>query len=81
MGNGPTSTGRFVARLSAGLTERMGPAIEELTDEVADLEGLLADSDDTTSMDTQDIRQKLANVRRVAIALRRYIAAQREALN
>jgi zinc transporter len=81
LGNGPTSTGRFVARLSAGLTERMGPAIEELTDEVADLEGLLADSDDTTSMDTQDIRQKLANVRRVAIALRRYIAAQREALN
>ena len=81
LGNGPVTTGHFVARLSAGLTERMGPAIDGLTDEVAELEGLLADSDDATSLNTQDIRQKLANIRRVSIALRRYIAPQREAMN
>jgi zinc transporter len=36
-GKGPVSTGHLVARLSARLTERMMPVIEDLSEQVADL--------------------------------------------
>ena len=80
-GKGPISTGHLVARVSARLTERMAPVIEDLTDQVADLEDRLIEDDGGGQLDLRAVRHKLNGVRRVAIALRRYIAPQREALN
>jgi zinc transporter len=80
-GKGPVSAGHLVARLAARLTERMGPVIEELGDRVADLEEHLIRSDGGGQLDLREVRYKLIDLRRVTIALRRYIAPQRDALN
>jgi zinc transporter len=73
-GRAPRTAGDFLAELSEGLVERMGPVIDGLEEEVADLEEqLLAGR-------TEGIRSKLADLRQTAIALRRYIAPQREAM-
>ncbi|TFH53353.1 MAG: zinc transporter ZntB, partial [Candidatus Zixiibacteriota bacterium] len=79
-GNGPVSTGHLVARLSARLTERMAPVIEELSDRVTNLEERLIEHDGGGQLDLRDVRYKLNDLRRIAITLRRYIAPQREAL-
>lgn len=81
MGKGPLSTGHLVARLAAQLTDRMGPIIENVGDQVSDLEDQLIRSNDEAPLDLRDLRFKLINYRRVAISLRRYIAPQRDALN
>lgn len=80
-GRGPVSTGHLVARMSAQMTERMGPAIQELSDQVAELEDRLIGADDKSSQDMRSIRHKLVDMRRVAITLSRYVSPQREALN
>ncbi len=80
-GRGPVSTGHLVARLAASLTERMGPTIDDLGDQVASLEDLLVGGDGSEKLELRDVRHKLVNFRRLAISLRRYIAPQREALN
>lgn len=80
-GKGPVSTGHLVARLAASLTERMGPTIEDLSDQVADLEDQLIGVEDGEQLDLREARYKLVNYRRLAISLRRYIAPQRDALN
>jgi len=80
-GRGPISTGHLVARLAAALTERAGPVIEELGDRIDDLEDGLVGSDGGVQADLRSVRFELVDLRRVAIALRRYIAPQREALN
>jgi len=80
-GKGPVSTGHLAARLAAALTERMGPVIEGLGDEVADLEERLIESEHDSRAGLREVRRKLVDIRRVAISLRRYIAPQREALN
>ncbi|MCP5374465.1 MAG: zinc transporter ZntB [Hyphomicrobiales bacterium] len=79
-GRGPVSPAHLVARVAAGLTERMGPAIEELGDLVADLEEQLLAGDEATP-NLREVRFKLVDLRRVAITLRRYIAPQRDAVN
>jgi zinc transporter len=73
-GQGPTATGDFVASVTAGLVERMGPVVAALDDRVDALEDAIIEGQ------TEGIRLELANLRREAIALRRYIAPQREAM-
>lgn len=81
VGKGPISTGHLVARLAARMTERMGPVIEGLSDQVVNLEDQLVGSDKGEPLDMRDVRSNLIDCRRVAISLRRYVAPQREALN
>jgi zinc transporter len=73
-GRAPMSTGDFLATLSEGLVERMGPVIDSLEEAVADLE------EELVTGHTEGIRLQLAELRRTAIGLRRYIAPQREAM-
>ena len=79
-GKGPVSTGHLVARLAAGLTERMGPTIDDLSDQVAILEDQLASDGEGEKLELRDARYKLVSFRRLAISLRRHIAPQRDAL-
>lgn len=73
-GHGPTGVGDFLATVSEGLVERMGPVIDELEEEAADLEEAVLGGS------TSSLRQKLVELRSTAIALRRYIGPQREAM-
>ena len=74
-GRAPASSGDFLATLSEGLVERMGPVIDELEEEVADLEEALV------AGRPEGIRLQLTDLRSTAIGLRRYIAPQREAMS
>ena len=74
-GRAPATTGDFLATLAEGLVERVGPVVDELEEQVADLE------EDIIANRTEGIRLKLAELRRAAIALRRYIGPQREAMS
>jgi len=74
-GRAPTSTGDFLATLAEGLVERVGPVVDEIEEQVADLE------DDIIASGTEGNRLKLAEIRQSAIALRRYIGPQREAMS
>jgi zinc transporter len=71
----PTSPGDFLATLAEGLVERVGPVVDEIEEQVADLE------DEIIANQTAGIRLKLAEIRRSAISLRRYIGPQREAMS
>lgn len=73
-GNGPATAGDFLAAVAEGLVERMGPVIDGLEEEAADLEEAVL------SGDLADLRRKLVDLRSTAIALRRYIGPQREAM-
>jgi zinc transporter len=74
-GRAPTTTGDFLATLAEGLVERVGPVVDALEEQVADLE------EDIIANRTDGIRLRLAELRRAAIALRRYIGPQREAMS
>ena len=73
-GRGPTSPGQFLITLSARLIERVGPVIDDLVDEVDRLE------DTVVTAHSADLRGALGSLRRQAIALRRYLAPQREVM-
>jgi len=70
-----SGTGDIVVRLADGLTERMNDVIDDLDDRVAELEQAVLQDPDTK------MRAELADLRRDAIKLRRYLAPQREALS
>ena len=74
-GRAPATTGDFLATLAEGLVERMGPVIDTLEEDVASLE------EELLTNRTEGIRARLADLRQTAIALRRYIAPQREAMS
>lgn len=71
----PRTPGDFVADLSIHLVTNMSPTIVELNDKVDDLEEQVLDKDGSS------LRTGLAELRRTAIMLRRYLAPQRDALN
>ncbi len=72
---GPETPGDFVVMLVDRLHEHAGMIIEDLYDQVDALEeSILVES-------TYLQRDKLADIRRQAISLRRFLAPQREALN
>lgn len=73
-GNGPRHAGEFLSIMNSRLVDRMGPVISDLDDQVDDLE------DQVLSLESETSRDQLADVRRQAISLRRYIAPQRDAL-
>ncbi len=73
-GRGPLTTGSFVAQVADGLVERMGPVIDDLEDTVDGME------ESIVSGESQGVRLAIAELRRTAIGLRRYIAPQREAM-
>ncbi|KPJ80826.1 MAG: hypothetical protein AMJ58_06985 [Gammaproteobacteria bacterium SG8_30] len=72
---GPTGVGDFLATVSEGLVERMGPVIDQLEEQAADLEEAVLAGNTTA------LRHRLVELRSTAIALRRYIAPQREAMS
>jgi zinc transporter len=73
-GRGPNSPGSFLAMVSDRLIDRMGPVINELEDEVDALEDTVLSAEDRT------LRSELRHFRRTAIALRRYLAPQRDVM-
>lgn len=73
-GRGPRTAGELVVALADRLTERMGPVIDDLDDRVDEIEDALLGPADT------GLRSRLVGVRRQAIAFRRYLAPQREAV-
>lgn len=72
---GPLSTSDTLRMLAVGLVHRMSPVIEDMNDDIDALEN------DMVENPTSDIRHRLKELRREAIALRRYLAPQREALS
>lgn len=74
-GSGPRNCGEFLLVLLGRMTENIGGVIEELEDRMADVEERLLENPQPGA------RQLLADVRREAVALRRYLGPQREALS
>ena len=79
-GQGPTSTSHLVARLGFQLTERMGPFISQIDEEISELEDVLIAADHEQNIDFRETRSELLRLRRLTIALRRFLAPQRIAL-
>lgn len=73
-GCGPTGPGGFLEELSDRLIDRMGGIISEVDDSVDALE------DEILTEQSYALRQKIANIRRVAIGMRRYLAPQRDVM-
>ena len=74
-GQGPVRTGDLVARLALRLADRAEPVIAGLNERIADIEDQVDQGPWAVS------RADLADVRRMAIKLRRHIAPQRDALS
>lgn len=73
--SGPKSPGEFVALLAQKITRAIEPYVEEIADSIDELEDLVLDEN------PKNVRSRLAEARRVAVQLRRYIAPQRDAIN
>jgi len=73
-GNGPVSSGEFLEELANRLVERMGGVISDVDDTVDALE------DEVIVEQTYELRQKISNIRRAAISMRRYLAPQRDVM-
>ncbi|MGK0190175.1 MAG: zinc transporter [Verrucomicrobiales bacterium] len=73
-GDGPASTSQLITELSRRLVTRMSDTVDNLEELIADLEV------QTLNENSRETRFALANLRRQLIALRRYLAPQREAL-
>ena len=74
-GNGPKNPGDLLVAAAGGLVERMGPVIADIDDEIDTLEEQVLTSHST------ELRSALAEVRHKAIALRRYLAPQRDVVS
>ena len=74
-GSGPVGPGSFLEELSGRLVFRMGDAIAELDDSVDALE------DEVLTEQSYELRPKIANIRRAAIGMRRYLAPQRDVMS
>ena len=74
-GKGPCSKGEFLLMVAEKMTDRMGDVIQELEESMDDLETQVVNTD------SHELLPKLADTRRVAISLRRYIAPQRDSLS
>lgn len=74
LGKGPTSIGDFVCRLVAGLIDRMSVVVIDLDDVLDELEAEIID------LPTNSQRERLSLARRQAIALKRFLSPQRDAV-
>ncbi len=73
--SGPRALEDFLVDLADGMVMRLEGVITEIDETVDNLE------EDIISESASDVRGRIAEVRRQAIALRRYIAPQREAMS
>jgi len=74
-GQGPGNSGDLLVQIGARLLDRIGPVVEELDEAVDDIE------EQVLTARGRELRGRLADLRRQAIALRRYIAPQRDAMS
>lgn len=72
---GPCDAGEFVETLADGMVARMADVVDGINDEVDDLE------ESVLAMHSYELRPVIAELRRHAIGLRRYLAPQREAMS
>ncbi len=73
-GSGPVSPGEFLEDLADRLVLRMGSIISDVDDSVDALE------DEVLTEQSYELRQKIADIRRTAISMRRYLAPQRDVM-
>ena len=73
-GKGPVNPGEFLVRLGELTADRIGDVVSDVDDVVDGLESELL------TAEHHELRYALANVRRQNVALRRYLAPQRDAL-
>ena len=73
-GIGPCDAGAFVESLTDRMVERMADVVDGISDEVDELE------EKVLIMESYELRPVIAELRRNAIGLRRYLAPQREAV-
>lgn len=73
-GHGPTSPGKFLTELTDRLVLRMGDVITDIDDEVDGVE------DEVITEQTFELRKKITQIRRTAIAMRRHLAPQRDVM-
>jgi zinc transporter len=73
-GDGPRTTGEFVAQLAGHLVSRVSSIIADVDEEVDRLQ------DEVLVSNERMLRTELTRLRREIIALRRYLAPQRDAL-
>lgn len=73
-GSGPKRPGEFLEELSGRLVARMGNVISDIDDLVDGLE------DEMLTTQTRQLRQKISEIRRTAIGMRRYLAPQRDVM-
>ena len=73
-GHGPKNSGEFIADLSARLFERMAPVLLALDERTDNIEERVIDHPDITE------RQEINDIRKQAIAFRRYIAPQKDVM-
>lgn len=82
-GRGPKGPGEMLVFIADRLVERMGPTLDELADAVDELEATVLEDEKPAvgvRLEGPELRRRLAEVRRQVIALRRYLAPQREAM-
>lgn len=72
--NGPENPAEFLSMLNHHLLERIGDVVDDIDVQVDSLEGSVM------SDESYLLRPKLSDLRRKAIAIRRYLSPQREAL-
>lgn len=75
-GTAPATAGAFLTAVAVGLGERMGPTIHNLEERLDEIEEAML----TRESDDDGWRSELATIRRQAIAYRRYLVPQRDAL-
>ena len=73
-GRAPKHPGVLLLRMISGLTDRIEPVVDELSDRVDAFEEL------SLSRDSEDLRGQLSAMRHDAIVFRRYVAPQRDAV-
>lgn len=72
--DGPTGPGSFLEELADRLVIRMGAVVSDIDDCVDELE------DEVLSAQSYELRHKIADIRRKAISMRRYLAPQRDVM-
>lgn len=75
-GPGPPSPGELVARLALRIAERAEPVVARLNERIDDLEDDVPEQGPVAGL-----RGELADIRRMAIMMRRYLFPQRDALS
>ncbi|MGL5409193.1 MAG: CorA family divalent cation transporter, partial [Shewanella sp.] len=73
VGTGPTTTGDFIVAICENLTNRKVEFIDSLEDQLGQVE------EQVVSGNVKDLRTDIAELRRQTVAIRRYLAPQKEA--